>query len=369
MSNINRTFKSNGFAKALALLVTIAFSASAPAAVILFGTSTGFGTGDGSGGGGGTGPGNFSQFHRVNINTGVATEISADIGFGGDVGGLAADANGVLFAGTGGRGPNSIPRGVSPTLLFTIDPVTGLANPAIGPLGIEFGPGIDSDSEGLGPGAGNFDQFSSLRQNISGWSFDPISGDLYGMAGRGSQLFTADITTGLATRIGSVCDSSAIGSPGGFCERGNAIAFDDVGIKNPLGTLFWASGSSVGELDPLTSIIPNPPGATQLDLSPFGPSAAGFVVVAMDFHPLTGDLYAAVQRGAEHPGGNPPTSTLAILDPLGGTFTIVGAIDSNGVKLDGIAFVTTVPEPGTIALMAIGLAGIGFVRRKKTPSD
>ena len=84
----------------------------------------------------------------------------------------------------------------------------------------------------------------------------------------------------------------------------------------------------------------------------------------MDFHPLTGDLYAAVQRGAEHPGSNPPTSTLAILDPLGGTFTIVGAIDSNGVKLDGIAFVVTAPEPGTIALMAIGLAGIGFSRRK-----
>ena len=358
MPIINTTFDSKGFAKALALSITIAFSASAPAAVILFGTSTGFGTGDGSGGGGGTGPGNFSQFHRVNINTGVTTEISADIGFGGDVGGLAADSNNVLFAGTGGRGPNTLGRGESPTLLFTIDPVTGLANPSIGPLGIEFGPGVGSLS------VGDFDQFSSLRQNISGWSFDPISGDLYGMAGRGSQLFTADITTGLATRIGSVCDSTAIGAPGGFCERGNAIAFDDVGINNPLGTLFWAGGSSVGELDPLTSIIPNPPGATQLDFSPFGSSPAGFVVVAMDFHPLTGDLYAAVQRGAEHPGSNPPTSTLAILDPLGGTFTIVGAIDSTGVKLDGIAFVVTAPEPGTIALMAIGLAGIGFARRK-----
>ena len=364
MSNIGETFGSAGFAKALALSITIAFSASAPAAVILFGTSTGFGTGDGTGGGAGTGPGNFSQFHRVNINTGVATEISADIGLDGDVGGLAADANNVLFAGTGGRGPNTLGRPESPSLLFTIDPVTGLANPSIGPLGIEFGP---PDSAGGGPGAGDFDQFNSLRQNISGWSFDPISGDLYGMAARGSQLFTADITTGLATRIGTVCDSTAIGAPGGFCERGNAIAFDDVGINNPLGTLLWASGSSVAELDPLTGIIPNPPGAMALDFSPFGPSLTEFRVVAMDFHPLTGDLYAAVQQGQDSPGSgatDTPRSTLAILDPIGGTFTVIGAIDGTGVKLDGIAFVVTAPEPGTIALMAIGLAGIGFAKRK-----
>ena len=173
----------------------------------------------------------------------------------------------------------------------------------------------------------------------------------------------ANTTTGLATRIGSVCDSSAIGSPGGFCERGNAIAFDDVGINNPLGTLFWASGSSVGKLDPLTGIIPNPPGAMQLDFSPFG-SLEGFRVVAMDFHPLTGDLYAAVQQGTE---GGAPRSTLAILDPSVGTFTIIGGIDSTGVKLDGIAFV--VPEPGTIVLMAIGLAGVGFSRRRKVQAS
>ena len=311
--------------------------------VILFGTSTGFGSGGGGGGSGGpgsgTGGGNVSQFHRVDITTGVATEISMDIGFGGDVGGLAANSNNVLFAGTGGRGPNNDGRSESPTLLFTIDPVTGLGSPAIGPLGIEFGP---PDSAGQGPGAGDFDQFGSQRQNISGWSFDPISGDLYGMAARGSQLFTADTNTGLATRIGTPCDSPIIGVPGGPCRRGNAIAFDDVGVNNPLGTLFWANDVEIAELNPATGLIIGIPAG--LDFSAFGPPAnpdTGFRVVAMDYHPLTGNLYAAVQQG-QADTSPPAKSTLAILDSSAGTFTIIGMIDNTGVKLDGIAF--TRPE-------------------------
>jgi hypothetical protein len=325
---------------------TIALTVSSPplvSEVILYGTSTGFGSGGGGGGtggpGSGTGGGNFSQFHRVDIATGVATEISMDIGFGGDVGGLAANSNNVLFAGKGGRGPNDDGRTPSPTLLFTIDSVTGLGNPAIGPLGIEFGP-PNLDSAALG----NFDQFGSLRQNISGWSFDPLSGDLYGMAARGSQLFVADTTTGVATRVGTPCDSPVIGVPGGPCRRGNAIAFDDVGVNNPPGTLFWANDVEVAELDPASGLIIGIPAG--LDFSVFGPPAdpdAPFRVVAMDFHPLTGDLYTAVQQG-QADASPPAKSTLAILDPLVGTFTIVGVIDSTGVKLDGIAFT----HPGTI---------------------
>lgn len=358
MSAINRTVRSSGFATALIAFIAIALSPAAKAGVVLYGTASGFGTGEMASGGTGTGPapGRFSQFHRVDINTGVATEISSDIGFGGDVGGLATDKNNVLYAGTGGRGPNNIGRNPSTSLLFTIDPFSGLGNPAIGPLGIEFGP---PSSPGQGPGAGNFDQFGSLRQNISGWSFNPLTGDLYGMAGRGSQLFTADIGTGLATRIGTPC-----GPAPSRCARGNAIAFDDVGVHNPLGTLLWANEFVIAELDPATGQIIGPP--TPLDFSPFGPPTdldAGFRVVAMDHHPLTGDLYAAVQQRQSR-DSPPPRSTLAILDPVLGTFTIIGAVDGTGAKLDGIAFVN-VPEPITGALLAIGLAGIAFAGRRR----
>ncbi len=181
---------------ALVISFAFAFSGQAAAEVILYGVASGFGTGEqGSGGTApGTGPGNFSQFHIVDLDTGIATEISMDIGFGGSVSGLAINPGGVLFSARGGRGPNDLGRTVAPTLLFTIDPVTGLGSPAIGQMGIEFGP---PQSAGQGPGAGDFDQFGSLRQNISDMSFNPIDGVLYGMAARGSQLFTVDTGTGL----------------------------------------------------------------------------------------------------------------------------------------------------------------------------
>ena len=134
-------------AAVLLTLFLLSFSGQATAEFVLYGVASGFGTGEqGSGGTApGTGPGNFSQFLQVDLNTGVATEISSDIGFGGDVSGLAASPDGILYSATGGRGPNTLGRSVSPTLLFTIDPVTGLGAPAIGPMGIEFGPPQSQD--------------------------------------------------------------------------------------------------------------------------------------------------------------------------------------------------------------------------------
>ncbi len=321
----------------LMISFALAFSGQGAAQVKLYGVASGFGTGEqgsgggGTGSGGGTGPGQFSQFHIIDLDTGVATEISMDIGFGGDISGLAISRPGVLFSATGGRGPNNLGRNESPTELFNIDPFSGLGGHSIGPMGIEFGPPL---SAGQGPGLGNFDQFGSFRQNVSDMSFNPIDGTLYGMAGRGSQLFTVDTGTGVATRIGSPCDSPEIGAPGGFCRRGNAIAFDADG------TLFWANGVEIAELDPSTGLIVEPP--TTLNFTPFGVPTdpdAGFRVVGMDFHPVTGKLYASVLQ-RQFQDSPPARATLAILDPLSGEFDIIGSIDGTGVKLEGIAFAT-----------------------------
>lgn len=66
-------------------------------------------------------------------------------------------------------------------------------------------------------------------------------------------------------------------------------------------------------------------------------------------------------------GGDPTVAPSAILtgNASGGTIVVTDATDANAGTVTQYFSYSTVPEPGTGALLALGIAGFGFVRRRE----
>ena len=239
-----------------------------------------------------SGPDGPSNFYQIDPSTGTATFIGP-IGFD-RVGALDAHpVTGVLY-GTGVRpstvtsgsiGPEGTPGPVP--VLITIDPATG--------AGTEVGP-------------------TGMSAQITDLSFRPSDNTLFAFDAANSpqhKLFRVDITTGLATLVGSTGFSLTTGNGMEFSKSGVLYHGDD----NSFNTLDPSTGAGTALHSP-----PNYPGGTNR------PSA-------FDFDPVTGVLYAEYKNLGSGSG-----DFLGTYDPVSGSGTIIGTTEPG---LDAIAFASS----------------------------
>ena len=97
------------------------------------------------------------------------------------------------------------------------------------------------------------------------------------------------------------------------------------------------------------------------------PNAGGLVVVGdlgVDFNDNVGfDIFGAASAFASLNTGGPATGFYSV-NLTTGAATLVGDI-GGGLLLADIAIAISIAEPSTIALLGLGLAGLGWSRRRK----
>ena len=242
--------------------------------------------------------------YSINETTGAGTLLGSS-GFGG-TNSMARNSAGILYSAT-------------PSLLITINPVTGVGTLATTLSG--FG------AEGLSIRGLAFSSTGVLYAvNNGGSPGDTTTNDL---------LYTINASTGAMTLVGTMAFTGVQSLT--FSSGGTLYGFD--------------GGGGLITIDPLTAA------ATDVNLTI---GASGNDIQTIAFSP-GGTLY----------GGR---NNLFTIDLTTGASTLVGG-GSGGTFVDvrGMEFLAAagpgpvpVPEPGTMALLGIGVVGLGFYRRRRT---
>ena len=240
--------------------------------------------------------------YSINETTGAGT-LLGNSGFG-DTNSMARNSAGILYSAT-------------PSSLITINPVTGAGTLASALSG--FG------AEGLSIRGLAFSSTNVLYAvNNGGSPGDTTTDDL---------LYTINASTGAMTLIGTMAFAGVQSLT--FSSGGTLYGFD--------------GGGGLITIDPLTAA------ATDVNLTI---GASGNDIQTIAFSP-GGTLY----------GGR---NNLFTIDLTTGASTLVGGgsggtfVDVRGMEFLAAGGPVPVPEPGTLALLGIGVVGLAFCRRKRT---
>ena len=201
--------------------------------------------------------------------------------------------------------------------LYSIDQNSGSASA----IGVQFSPLLNGITFGVDNSASGLQVVSGLGQNLS-----------------------LNRATGIATAGTAV--SYAVGDANaGQLPRVDALAYDDATGK------WYASDTlknTLAAFNPVTGILST--------IGSLGIDAARNN--GLDISPNTGIMYIDTPAASSDPQAN-----LYTVNKATGAVTLVGQIGNPGddILVRGL---TAIPEPGTVALLALGAIGLLFARRR-----